>query len=248
MGVRYSSLDLAYQEAFLSYQIAVEHLINADDEAVLETFARLNTFTVPLNPAELRHAMYDTELRWFIFWITEDLRWFLQRYDIVSVRTMVRMDDDAFFAELVNLLLNGIVDGGAKALDSLYRKNQEAFPRAESFRDKISDAITWMDKNLMQILTDTPLGRPYQVQMLFAAYIHHLYGLPQGRLTEIPERRELDSSDAILIRLGELAAAIESENVEGPHRAFVAASSGATIRVKSRSVRFLAFVAAFAAR
>ena len=248
-GMRYSDLGVEYQEAFLSYQITVEHLINATDQAVLETFARLNSYTVPLNPAELRHAMYDSELKWSIYWLTNDLRWFLQRYNIVSMRTMVRMDDDAFFAELVNLLVNGIVNGGAAALDALYKKNQGAFPRGESFREIISDAVTWMDANLGQILANTPLGRSYQVQMLFAAYAHLQHrAIPSGRLPQLPDQQGLDHPDAIVLRLAELAEAIESEEVGGPHRAFVDASSGATTRFKSRSVRFLAFVDAMAAR
>jgi hypothetical protein len=247
-GKRYRDLDPELQQAFLGYQISVEHLINASDKVVLEVFSRLNSYTVTLSPAELRHATYDTELKWFIYWLTNELRWFLERYMIFSPRTMIRMDDDAFFAELVNLLVNGIVDGGAAALDTLYKKNQEEFPQEEEFSTIIKEAIDWMDKTLPSLLTDSPLGRPYQVQILFAAYVHQEHGLPPGRMKEMPERHGIGHSETIIERLSALAEAIDTEDLGGPHKAFVEASSGATIRFKSRSARFLAFNRAIAAR
>lgn len=247
-GMRYSELALEHQEAFLSYQISVEHLINADDKSVLETFSRLNSYTVPLNPAELRHATYDSELKWFVYWITNDLRWFLQRYSIISVRTMVRMDDDAFFAELVNLLTNGIVDSGAAALNTLYRKNTGEIPQ-DRYGEMIREYIDWLDTTLPMLLVNSPLGRPYQLQILFAAFVHQKYGaLPTGRLEHLPERRGLDNPEAIIQRLSSLAQAVESEDAIGPFSDFVEASSATTHRVKSRTVRFLTLSELIAAR
>lgn len=57
-GKRYSELNDDDKETFLSYNIPVVQLTNADDAEVLEVFARLNSYSVKLTPAELRHAEY----------------------------------------------------------------------------------------------------------------------------------------------------------------------------------------------
>ena len=62
-GLYYSDLEEELQNTFLSYRISVEQLINADDDDVLEVFARLNSYTVPLNPPELRHARYQGDFK-----------------------------------------------------------------------------------------------------------------------------------------------------------------------------------------
>jgi len=55
-GKKYSTLTEAEQEIFLSYPIAVDQLVNASTDDVLEVFARLNSYTVTLNGPEKRHA------------------------------------------------------------------------------------------------------------------------------------------------------------------------------------------------
>ncbi len=249
-GMRYQDLDPTLQEAFLGYGVSVEHLVNASDTDVLQTFARLNTYTYRLNPAELRNAAYDTDLKWLVFWTAEELRWFLRKYDIVSVQTMVRMEDDVFFAELLNILMNGIVDGGATALDRLYKNNQGELPESDDYRRIITEAISWMDGTIGPLLSGGPLGRSYQVHMLFAAYVHQTHGLKPGRLPEIaemPEPRGLGRSEEVVQRISTLAEAVANEELEGPYRSFVEAST-ATTRFRSRTARFLAFNDALASR
>src|SRR6266511_5254120 len=53
-GYRYSTLGEELQQAFLSYPIAVDQLVNATDSDVLEIFSRLNSYTAVLVPAEKR--------------------------------------------------------------------------------------------------------------------------------------------------------------------------------------------------
>ena len=59
VGLKYSTMSPEQQEIFLSYAIAVDQLVNASDTDVLEVFARLNSYTVTLNPPEKRHAKYQ---------------------------------------------------------------------------------------------------------------------------------------------------------------------------------------------
>ncbi len=65
-GMRYSSLTEEQKSTFLGYAIAVDQLVNAGDEEVLEVFARLNSYTVSLNGAEKRHAKFQGEFKFSI--------------------------------------------------------------------------------------------------------------------------------------------------------------------------------------
>lgn len=240
---RYQDLPSEYQNAFLSYPISVEHLVNASDELVLETFSRLNSYTVPLNPAERRHATHNTELKWFVRALSDEFRWFLKKYEISTTKKMLRMDDDVFFAEIVNLLRYGIVDGGAKALDFLYKNNRGQLDLEEQWHSIIGESLSWMDSVIGPVLTQTPLSSSYQVLMIFAAYVHQVHGIPQGKLEELPVRGSFREEDEIRLNLGRLAESIETRDPASSSPEFISAL-GATTRWKSRSIRFLAFTEA----
>ena len=47
-----------------AHKTAAEQLTNASDRDVLEVFARINTYTMALNAAELRHAEYQGDFKW----------------------------------------------------------------------------------------------------------------------------------------------------------------------------------------
>src|SRR5438046_8043026 len=65
-GKKYSTLTVNEQEDFLGYAIAVDQLMNASTVDVLEVFARLNSYTVVLNPPEKRHGKYQGEFKYSI--------------------------------------------------------------------------------------------------------------------------------------------------------------------------------------
>ncbi len=60
-GLRYADLDDDIKDDFLSYKLTCEQLINASDEDVLEVFVRINSYAVPVNEAELRHARFEND-------------------------------------------------------------------------------------------------------------------------------------------------------------------------------------------
>ena len=65
-GRTYSDLDSEQKEDFLAYAVAVEQLVGASDQEVLDIFSRLNTYSVPLNHAEQRHAKYHGDFKSYV--------------------------------------------------------------------------------------------------------------------------------------------------------------------------------------
>ena len=247
-GKRYSDLSEKDQEGFLSYPLAVDQLVNASVDDVLEVFARLNSYTVSLNGPEKRHAKWQGDFKWAIR--TASRRWagFWEKYDVLTVRERVRMLDDSLTAEMVGILLDGVRDGGQPKIDSLYRKYDESFDVNSIGR--LDTVLAFIDENLADSITDTPLLNPAHLLMLFGAAAFILIGIPQGDLTDaefdLPRKmaKNLDRVRDNLLLLGTIIS--NDEEPAAPYADFWRASRSSTQRIASRRVRFPVYVRALA--
>src|SRR6056297_3313165 len=111
-GMVYTDLDPEDQEKFLSYRIPVVQLLNATDADVLEVFARLNSYSVKVTPAELRHAEYSEPVKWAIYEATNYWATLWNDFRIVSIRDSVRLKNTSVMAELFIIVCEGFDDGG----------------------------------------------------------------------------------------------------------------------------------------
>src|SRR5690606_4079578 len=60
-GFTFSDLDEEIQESFLAYEVSLDTIVTGTTDEVLEIFRRINSYTLPLNPPEKRHATYQGE-------------------------------------------------------------------------------------------------------------------------------------------------------------------------------------------
>jgi hypothetical protein len=240
-GLTYSSLSQEYQQAFLSYPIAIGQLLNANDDEVLEVFARLNSYSLVLNAAEKRHAKFQSDFKWAVRNASKKWQILWDKFQIVSVRQRVRMADDALTAEMFGVLLEGVRDGGQAKIDALYKKYDKDFAQEAEVKKKIAKVIDYFCKELGDSLLGTPvLGAPHFL-MLFAALAYALVGIPKGDLgDELPSRTNRALSDLEMVRenLRTLAAVLDAETPPSKFREFWAASKTTTHRIASRRVRF----------
>jgi hypothetical protein len=247
VGKKYSTLTEAQQETFLSYPIAVEQLVNASDDDVLEVFARLNSYTVTLNAPEKRHARFQGEFkfavraasrRWAVLW---------EGFGALTVRERVRMLDDSITAEMMGVLLDGVTDGGQTKIDALYKKYDKSFN--PDVIAKLDEVLTFIVGNLAPYLVETPLLSPPHLLMLFSAVAYMIVGIPQGDLTtkEFSLAPPAISTDLDTVRDNLLTlASIISGDTE-PADAFSdfwKASRSTTHRIASRRIRFPFYVGA----
>ena len=245
-GLSYDELELQDQEAFLSYNMGVEELVNASDEHVLEVFHRLNTNGVQLNAQELRHGKFrgvfrntviQTSERWAVLWA---------RYKIVNIKSRLRMKDDELVAEMLGVILRGVSDGGQPNIGSLYADYDRQLP-CEAV-DRLDCAVQFILDNLSGVLTTRLKGAPHFL-MLFAAVAHAMFGLPDGDMgiaddvPPVPERdtRALTSLDVVRKNFARLVEILKQRIDQVPEEffAFRYASGGTTQRIRSRSQRFV---------
>lgn len=243
-GLRYSTLGSELQQAFLEYPISVDQLLNASDNDVLEVFARLNAYGLPLNAAERRHAEFQGEFKWAVR--EAALRWErLWDLGILSTRERLRMLDDSLIAEMFGVLLEGVRDGGQRKITPLYRRwdKSGAFDPEGPVPRNADRTLEYFERNLAGDLQQLPIVRAPHFLMLFAALAHALVGIPKGDMgDDMPAREEgyLADPEAARENLLTLAAVLDSpQSANWPGlEAFWGASRASTQTIKSRQKRF----------
>lgn len=248
-GLRYSTLDPEHQEIFLSYPIAVEQLVNASDDDVLEVFARLNSYTVPLNHQELRHAKFSNDFKWAVNAAARRWSKLWDRFEVISLRERIRMVDDQLMAELFGVIINGVTDGGQPNIDKLYAGMDKEFADQETVAKQLDSALSCIADNFADQLLATPVLRAPHFLMLFAAVAHALFGLPEGGIGgDLPARSKAALSDlgmtsqnlAVLVRVLDTPEQ-EARDLRPDLYEFRVASSSSTQRIRSRKTRFLTY-------
>lgn len=249
-GMRYSTISEDYQQRLLGYLVSVEQLLNANDDDVLEVFARLNSYTVVLNDAEKRHAEFQTEFKWAVRETAQAWHKYFDESGIVSLRQRFRMLDDEFVAEMYRVRVEGVCDGGAPKLKAFYKDmTDDVFDAnaAKVLRAAISVTLKFLRDSVGDAIRDE-LAKPHHVLMMFAAYNHHRFGIPKGDLSKKPRRRLLAAPSVIRERLAELLDAMQSDDPPEEFVPFVLqARKTSPQRIASREIRFNEMVRVFAA-
>ena len=248
-GKTYDTLDDDDPERFLAYQISVEQLFGADDDTVLDIFHRINAYGISLNKQELRHGKfqggrYKGEFRLAVIKAAERWEILWSKYHVVSVRNRVRLLHHELVAQLLGVILDGVIDGGQPKINKLYVCYDSGIPDdAEERFDQVCDYIV---TNFSDILK-TKLGGGPHFMMLFAAVAHAMFGIPVGDMGRpnpgLPTRdtSALSDTSAAIANLLALADVFDLPGDEVPERfkGFKVSIAGTTQRIKSRSVRFL---------
>lgn len=246
---KYSTLSDEEKQRFLAYPIAVDQLVNASDDDVLEVFGRINSYSVTLNHAETRHVKFQGEFKWSVHKSTRAWSTLWEKFHVVTVQQRVRMLDDQLMAEMYGVLLAGVTDGGQPRITGLYKKydgDAETVSKATASLDKV---LKVMCEKVLPQLGDTPLSGGPHFLMLFAAVAHAVVGIPRGEMGDsMPNRPTAfpENLDVAIDNLRLLASIVGSEEVPTSHEDFWSASKSSTQRISSRIVRFPILVRALA--
>lgn len=137
-GKSFEMLEEGDQNSFLSYSLPIDLFVTASREEIIETFRRINSYTVPLNAEEKRHANHQGEMKWFVSHLVTEYSESLALLGTVTEKNLARMVDFKFFSEIVCFIDRGeIVTTSAKLLDDLYKKYDKEFPNSVTYKEKI---------------------------------------------------------------------------------------------------------------
>lgn len=240
-GRSYSQLPVHLQEQFLDYGLDFDLFTQATDHEVREVFRRMNSFTVPLNQEEQRHATYQGEFKWFMRALTGDYADDFIDAGIFGSKAVVRMRDAKLLTEICSAYFSGITTTNKTALDRVYRDHdkEDDFPEKDDLDRRIRSALdqlfAWDD------IHGTDLMKPYQVYSLVLAIMHLEEPLENLQPAfEADEEAVADDAD-VLVNLTSLADALDEAPTQSPFGSFVAASSERTNVGSQRTERFTWF-------
>ena len=193
-GLGFSELPRELQERLLNYQFSVHVLpSDTDDREVLQIFARMNSTGVKLTPQELRNAEFIGEFKALMYRLAAEQldRW--RDWGIFSEQDIARMEEVELVSEIVYMMLNGLSGRSQKALDSLYKANEESFPGEAVVAKRFRVLMESVNENLGQKLPDLAFSRKTLIYPLLTAFYELLYGLESDlkpkKPKQVPQRQ-----------------------------------------------------------
>jgi hypothetical protein len=232
----YSELEEESKRTFLDYAVDVDLFVSATPAEVVEVFRRMNSYTVPLNPEEQRHASYQGKFKWFINDLADKLEGIFLDTNIFKEKQLVRMGDNKLLTELCDSFTNGIRTTSKGILDSIYKDFDEAFPDRDDFYNRLTSAFNLIRK--MEAIHGTALMKPYMVYSLVQAISHVQKPVRKFRkLFKSPKLRSIDP-DSVAPNLTALGEAADQDEAKGKFADFIEASNEKTNVRENRIVRF----------
>lgn len=251
-GKKLSELDDEYQAQFLNYGITFDIFVGATLDDVREVFRRMNSFTVPLNPEESRHAIYQGPFKWFIHSLGRDYDTAFRNAGVFTEKQLNRLSDAKLLTEITDALVHGITTTSKTSLDRLYKKFDVNFPEEteldETVRFGLDSILGYGD------LHETELMKPYNVYSLCLAFIQHSRRKIVVTTPSLPIVHAFNPGEP-LYNLSLLAAVLADDEGAGfgidPHFSdfadFILATKDRTNVASQRQRRFEFFLAALAA-
>jgi hypothetical protein len=241
-GLTYSQLPEEWQSRFISYSISIDLFLSATPKDVVQVFRRMNSYTVPLNPEELRNAERQGPFKWFLYDKAGKYAAALTELGAFGPKGMVRMQDLKLYTEILHAVEHGITTTNKKSLDDLYKQYDEHFPKADEFSECIDFAFDRISE--MGFLRGTNLAKSYMLYSLALALIDTIHPVPN-----IPKAQPVIDFDSISFerRLLNLSAALDLADDEAdrsPYREFIEASRDKTNVKAQRETRVRWFVKA----
>lgn len=138
-GFYFSELPSNAQNEFLQYDIATNLVLASGDEQVLAIFARLNTYTVPLNKQELWNAKYFGLFKQAVHTLAYEFHTFWTNSRILTEQKIARMGDVELASELIIAGIDGIQD--KKVIENYYKKYDDEFPEREKIKANFKKCI-----------------------------------------------------------------------------------------------------------
>lgn len=237
-GKRFNQLTDQEQESFLTYTVSVDVIRNAQRPEILQMFRRMNAYTLPLNDAEKRHSEFYGLFKDWINRLVDEVGPLLSEWKVLSSRSIVRMEDAEFFAEIVLAFRDGIRSSSNKQLRDLYGQYDEQFDEAAEWEGRIEEIFAFIQAELSPI-QNSYMTKSYAFLSLITSLAHNKWGIPgfeeETGIAPIGTF-VLDAGMAVEAVL-ELASAHETKDTEGKHKDYVDACKGGSNRVKQRTVR-----------
>lgn len=240
-GKTFEDLTAEEQQRITTFSFSAEVFHGISDLEVLEIFARLNTYSVPLNAQELRNGKYFGHFKQCAYGLGHEHLEFWRQHRVFTERNIARMLEVEFVSEAMVAQIDGMQDK-KKSIDNFYALNDEQFPNRQQIERRFRDAADTITESMSDQLREAEFRRPPLLYTLFCVVHHRMFGLPKE--TRPTLKRALTKSERLALRdavssLSEhVVAARNREPVPKVYAGFVAACLTQTDNIKPRRERF----------
>jgi hypothetical protein len=244
--MKYDDLPEGIPDAFLAYEVSIDNIVTATTEEILEIFRRINSYTLPLNTSEKRHATFQGKFKWFISDLTEHVTPFFEKYETLSIRDISRMSDADLLTECCQIKIEGVQNRSPKKLDDIYKNNDSTFEQEAELREAITSSFNYIKDNFTEVFENCKI-QSYNFYSLMGALTFNRFGIPdiKNDLADLQSINQfatnVDHSRDELIRIfTEVDERIET----GVFPEFVKASIATTHSYKNRLTRIRTLIEA----
>src|ERR1700722_12988451 len=167
--VAFADLEPDARKKFFRYEICVRFLYTDNIREVEDVFKRLNKFTLPLKPQELRNATYHGAFAKLSEVLADDEYWAVNR--IISPAAIRRMADIEMMSDLLIGLIHGPQGGSAKIIDEYYEQYEQyedEFPEQNRIKRRFTKVLETI-KHLFPEIEETRWGNRADFYSLFVA-------------------------------------------------------------------------------
>lgn len=208
-GQCYSELPEDVKRDFLKYPISAVMLIDLDDNAVFDIFARLNTYSVKLNNQELLNSQYFGVYKQLVYGLAQEYRSFWIESGILTEKNISRMDDAKLVSELLSAIVNQrIISNSFEQSKKIYARYDDNFDEASEIENNFKNTLDLFSKVYPENFAETAFTKAPLFYSTFLALYHMNYPLRmfgnkhvQINEPELPKlRTALDEIDQIVAR------------------------------------------------
>ena len=175
-GLHFSQLPEEAQAQFLSFEIAVDLLINLPDPEILDIFARLNSYAVVLNEQEKINASHFGPFKVLADKIGFDFNEYWTRQGILTAQQILRMQEVNLVADLLIAMIVGVQ--AKKAIKRYYARYETEFSEdPDNLEGQFREVMSRIALLFPEGLSNSEFRRVHIFYSLFTAVFHSLYGL-----------------------------------------------------------------------
>ncbi|MBR3639251.1 MAG: DUF262 domain-containing protein, partial [Clostridia bacterium] len=172
-GLCYSELPDEVKKDFLKYPISAILLIDLDDNAVFDIFARLNTYSVKLNNQELLNSQYFGVYKQLVYRLAQEYRSFWVEAGILSEKAISRMEDAKLVSELLSVIVEGnIISNNFEQCKKIYSKYDDSFEDAEQIERQFKQTLDLFSKIYPDDFSETAYAKAPLFYSAFIALFH----------------------------------------------------------------------------
>jgi len=172
----YSELPDQVKSNILGYEIGVDLLYDLSYEETLDIFARMNTYSVRLNPQELRNAEYSGPFKQSSYEIGYGFVRYLEESNMLTRQKVARMAEAELASDLLVVAVGGIEP--KRVITRYYKQYNEDDVDLTTYVNNVREAMDLIVSIYSpQQLKETHYNQVHLFYSLFCAIYHSLFGI-----------------------------------------------------------------------